>query len=81
MSSALGNWFVWTPTSITIPAPASAMSRAIRSGWMRVFVSSRGWISMRVSLPNAFFSAHSRASPYSTARELDGMADRAHWMT
>ena len=46
ISSARGNWFDCTPTSITMPAPAASISRAIRSGRMRVLVSSKAWMSM-----------------------------------
>jgi hypothetical protein len=39
-SSARGNWFDCTPTSMTMPLPARSIIRARRSGRMRVLVSS-----------------------------------------
>ena len=40
ISSARGNWFDCTPTSMTMPRPASAIRFAIRSGRTRALVSS-----------------------------------------
>ena len=58
-SSARGNWFDCTPTSITMPAPAASIIAARRSGRMRVLVSSKAWMSMSTSSPRTRRSAQS----------------------
>ena len=62
-SSARGNWFDCTPTSMTMPPPASRIERAIFSGRMRWFVSSIATTSSATSGPSTCRSAQSTASP------------------
>ena len=76
MSSARGNWFDCTPTSITMPAPACSIMRAMRSGRMRVLVSSKAWMSISTSSPSTF-RRRSPGEPCRQASELDGIADVA----
>jgi len=70
-----------TPASITMPAPASSIIAARRSGRMRVLISSKAWMSMSTSSPSKRRSAQSLARPYSAASEFDGTGERSHWMT
>ncbi len=82
MSSARGNWFDCTPTSITMPAPAASIIAARRARTDAGIGLVEG---VDVDLDVVARARAARRSPWrgrrAQASEFDGIDERSHWMT
>ena len=82
MSSARGNWFDCTPTSITMPAPAASIiaRQACRTDAGIGLVEGVD-LDLDVIAEHAALGAVARRGRTAQASEFDGIDERHHWMT